>query len=104
MTEITKESFEAEVLKSEAPVLVDFFASWCGPSRMLAPAVEELAADYEGKVKVVKADVDQLPEVSLTYGVMSIPTLVLFKNGEVMGRMVGVSEYEEIAAMLDENL
>ncbi len=102
MIEITNETFDSEVLNG-GTVLVDFFATWCGPCRMLAPTVEELAADYEGRVKVVKADVDKLPEVSLRYGIMSIPTLVLFKNGEVMGKIVGVAEYEEIAAMLDEN-
>ena len=100
MTEITNENFEAEVLGAE-PTLVDFYADWCGPCRMLAPTVEELAADYEGKLKVVKANVDNLPEISLRYGIMSIPTLMVFKNGEVMGKMVGVSEYEEIAEMID---
>ncbi|MCH5188178.1 MAG: thioredoxin [Oscillospiraceae bacterium] len=100
MTEITNENFEAEVLGAE-PTLVDFYADWCGPCRMLAPTVEELASDYEGKLKVVKANVDNLPEISLRYGIMSIPTLMVFKGGEVMGKMVGVSEYEEIAEMID---
>lgn len=104
MKEITNETFEAEVLKSAEPVLVDFFATWCGPCRMLAPTVEELAADYEGRINVVKADVDKLPEISLKYGIMSIPTLVLFKDGEPAGKMVGVSEYEEIAEMIDGNI
>ncbi len=104
MKELTNETFESEVLNSALPVLVDFFATWCGPCRMLAPTVDELAADYEGKVSVVKADVDKLPEVSLRYGIMSIPTLMLFKNGETVGKIVGVAEYEEIAEMLDANI
>lgn len=104
MKELTNETFEAEVLNNASPVLVDFFATWCGPCRMLAPTVEELAADYKGRVSVVKADVDKLPEVSLRYGIMSIPTLVLFKNGEPAGKIVGVAEYEEIADMLDANI
>lgn len=103
MTEITNESFEAEVLGAE-PTLVDFYADWCGPCRMMAPTVEEIAADYEGKIKVVKANVDNLPEISLRYGIMSIPTLMFFKDGEVSGKMVGVSEYEEIAEMIDNAL
>ncbi len=101
MKELTNETFETEVIKSDIPVLVDFFATWCGPCRILAPTVEELAGDYEGKVKVVKADVDTLPEVSIKYNIMSIPTLMVFKNGEPLDKMVGVSEYEEIAEMID---
>ncbi len=101
MKELTNETFEAEVIKSDIPVLVDFFATWCGPCRILAPTVEELAADYEGRVKVVKADVDILPEISIRYNIMSIPTLMIFKNGEPLDKTVGVSEYEEIAEMLD---
>ncbi len=104
MKELTKETFEAEVLKSEKPVLVDFFATWCGPCRMIAPTVEEIAEEYGDKIKVVKADVDTMPEVSMEYGVMSIPTLIVFKNGGVAGRMVGVSDFDEIAAMVDEAL
>ena len=101
MTELTKDSFKPEVLESETPVLVDFFATWCGPCRMLAPTVDDIAADYEGKIKVVKADVDEMPEISMEYGIMSIPTLVVFKDGQVAGKMVGVSDYDEIADMVD---
>ena len=101
MTEVNKETFKTEVLESAQPVLVDFFATWCGPCRMLAPTVEDIAADYEGKIKVVKADVDEMPEISMEYGIMSIPTLVVFKDGQVAGKMVGVSDYDEIADMVD---
>ena len=104
MQELTKDSFKPEVLESESPVLVDFFATWCGPCRMLAPTVEDIAADYEGKIKVVKADVDEMPEISLEYGIMSIPTLMVFKDGQVAGKMVGVSDYDEIADMVDNAL
>ena len=102
MTEINKETFKTEVLESAQPVLVDFFATWCGPCRMLAPTVEDIAADYEGKIKVVKADIDEMPEISLEYGIMSIPTLMVFKDGQPAGKMVGVSEYDEIADMIDQ--
>ncbi|MGN1097408.1 MAG: thioredoxin [Clostridia bacterium] len=104
MTELTKDNFKDEVLNSEKPVLVDFFATWCGPCRMLAPTVEDIAADYGEKIKVVKADVDLMPEISMEYGIMSIPTLMLFKGGQAAGRMVGLSDYDEIAAMIDDNL
>ena len=104
MTELTKDLFKTEVLESELPVLVDFFATWCGPCRMLAPTVEDIASDYEGKIKVVKADVDEMPEISLEYGIMSIPTLMLFKAGQVSGKLVGVCEYDEIADMVDNAL
>src|SRR5881296_459953 len=82
-------TFETEVLKSEIPVLVDFWAAWCGPCRAIAPAVDEIALEYQGKLKVVKLDVDQYGEVSGRYNVLGIPTLLLFKGGQVVEKMVG---------------
>lgn len=85
---ITKENFEAEVLKSEKPVLVDFWASWCGPCRMLSPVVDEVAEE-QGDIKVGKVNVDEQPELARQFGVMSIPTLIVFKGGEVAKESVG---------------
>ena len=86
---VTDQTFEDEVLKSSVPVLVDFWAAWCGPCRAIAPAVDEIAAEYNGKLKVVKLDVDQYGEVSGRYNVLGIPTLLLFKGGQVVEKMVG---------------
>ena len=86
---VTDESFEQEVLKSEVPVLVDFWAAWCGPCRMVAPIVDQLATEYSGKLKVAKVDVDQNPDVSGRLGVLSIPTLMVFKGGEMVERIIG---------------
>ena len=86
---VTDQTFEAEVLKSPLPVLVDFWAAWCGPCRAIAPSVDELAAEYQGKLKVVKLDVDQYGDISGRYNVLGIPTLLLFKGGEVVEKMVG---------------
>lgn len=87
--EVTDQSFEQEVLKSEVPVIVDFGAEWCGPCKMILPIIEELAKEYEGKVKVVKIDVDENPAVSSKYGIKSLPTLLFFKNGEVKEKAIG---------------
>ncbi len=86
---VTEQSFDTEVVQSSVPVLVDFWAAWCGPCRAVAPTVEELAIEYAGKLKVVKVDVDENPDVSSRYGVQSIPTLLLFKNGDVVERLIG---------------
>ena len=100
MLEVTKENFAAEVESSETPVLLDFWASWCGPCRMLAPVVEELAGEFDGKVKFGKVNVDEQPELAIRYGVQSIPTLILFRGGEPVNASVGVVPADSIRAML----
>lgn len=86
---ITDDNFEEEVLKSDKPVLIDFWATWCGPCRMIAPIVEEMATEYEGKAKIGKLDVDANQQTSIKYGVRSIPTLLLFKGGELKETIIG---------------
>ncbi len=86
---VSTQNFEAEVVKSNLPVLVDFWASWCAPCRMIAPIVEELAKEYNGKLKVAKLDVDANREIAMSFGIMSIPTLLIFDNGRVADQLVG---------------
>ncbi len=86
---ITDDNFEEEVLKSDKPVLIDFWATWCGPCRIIAPIVEEMATEYEGKAKIGKLDVDSNQQTSIKYGVRSIPTLLLFKGGELKETIIG---------------
>ena len=95
---ITDSNFE-ELLASGKPVVVDFWATWCGPCKMLAPTVSEIADEYEGKVKVCTLDVDQAMDIAMSYGVASIPTLILFKDGEIVKKSVGVISKTEIEAM-----
>jgi thioredoxin 1 len=90
VTEFTDENFETEVLKSTVPVLVDFWAEWCMPCRMLAPTIEKLATDYAGKIKVGKLDTDANRDVSIKYGISAIPTVLLFKDGQVAQKFVGL--------------
>lgn len=102
MTEIilTKNNFEEEVMKSEIPVLIDFWASWCGPCMMLAPIVEELAQEYKGKVKVCKVNVDNEPELATQFRIMSIPTIVVMKNGKIADTSVGYVPKLQLEAMI----
>ncbi len=98
--EITKENFEEVVLKSELPVLVDFWATWCGPCKMIGPLVEELSEEMAGKVVVGKLNVDKQPELAMQYQVMSIPTLLLFKNGEIAEKRIGFMPKEKLIEMV----
>lgn len=97
---ITRENFENEVMKSNIPVLIDFWAPWCGPCRMMGPIIEQLADQYEGKAKVGKVNVDEEGELSQAFGVMSIPTIVLVKDGKVVKQVVGARPKAEMEAML----
>ena len=97
---ITRENFENEVMKSNIPVLIDFWAPWCGPCRMMGPIIEQLADEYEGKAKVGKVNVDEEGELSQAFGVMSIPTIVLVKDGKIVKQAVGARPKAEVEAML----
>ena len=98
---VTDQNFDEEVIKSSIPVMIDFFAEWCGPCKSLAPVVDELAGDYEGKVKIVKLNVDESPETAQKFGVMSIPTLVFVKDGAEVDRLTGALPKEALAEKLD---
>ena len=101
MLEITKENFEKEVLNSKTPVLIDFWAPWCMPCKIMAPAVDKLAEELKDKVKVSKANVDENPDIATDLSVMNIPTLLLFKDGREVSRMVGVNSKEAIEAKIN---
>ncbi len=96
---ITKDNFESEVKNSDLPVLVDFWATWCGPCKMIAPVIEEIAEEFAGKVKVGKVNVDEEMPLAEEFGISSVPTLMLFKNGQAVDKMVGLRSKAEIAEM-----
>lgn len=102
MADITDQTFEQEVLKSDIPVLVDFWADWCMPCRIVSPVVEELGKEYEGKAKVVKLNVDDNPDTASKYNVMSIPTLIVFKNGQPVKTVIGAQPKENIEKAIEE--
>jgi thioredoxin 1 len=102
--QVTDSTFDQEVLESEVPVLVDFWAPWCGPCRMVAPVVEEIAAQYEGKIKVVKVNTDDNPSVASKYGIRSIPTLMIFKGGQRVDMVVGAVPKTTLSNTLEKHL
>jgi len=101
LKEINQDNFEEEVLQSEIPVLIDLWAPWCGPCRALTPIVEDIAGEYEGKLKVVELNVDESPTIAVTYQVMSIPTLLIFKNGQVETQLIGLVSKDKIISKFE---
>lgn len=97
---LTKDNFDSEVINSNIPVLVDFWASWCGPCRMIAPVIERIAEKFDGRIKVGKVNVDEEPEISLEYNIASIPTVMIFKNGEEVSKSIGYSDEAEIEQLV----
>lgn len=98
--DITKETFDQEVLQATVPVLVDFWAPWCGPCRMLSPTLEELGKELEGAAKIVKVNVDEQPDLASKYGIMSIPTVIAFKDGQAVGKTIGFRPKEDFKNMI----
>ncbi|OGW97745.1 MAG: thioredoxin [Omnitrophica WOR_2 bacterium GWA2_45_18] len=101
---VTEKNFEKEVLEAELPVLVDFWAEWCGPCRMIGPIVDEISQDLTGKLKVVKVNVDEAQELAASYNIMSIPTLLLFKGGESVDQIVGAMSKDQLLERINPNL
>ena len=100
MTILTDENFESEVLKADLPVLVDFYADWCGPCQMLRPIIEELSEEFQGKAKIAKINVDEAPKTAEKYGIMSIPTVILFKEGKEVTRQMGLTTKEVLKELI----
>ena len=101
---VTDDTFEAEVINSSNPVLVDYWAEWCGPCKMIAPILEEIASEYTGKVRIAKLNIDENPQTPPKYGIRGIPTLMLFKDGNVEATKVGALSKSQLAAFLDSNI
>ena len=101
---LTKATYDGEVVRSEIPVLVDFWAPWCGPCRMVGPVISEIAEEYDGKIKVCKVNVDEEGELAAANAVVSIPTVVLIKDGKVAGKLVGARSFDDYADLIDANL
>ena len=101
---VTAANFEAEVLNSELPVLLDFWATWCGPCKMIAPYVAEIAAAYAGRIKVGKVNVDEEPQLAMQFRITAIPTLIIFKDGKIVGENVGYLSQQKLEAMVDRAL
>ena len=104
ISHVTDDSFESEVLNSDVPVLVDYWAEWCGPCKVIAPVLEEIAGEYEGKMKICKLDIDANENTPPKYGIRGIPTLMLFKNGSVEATKVGALSKSQLTAFLDSNI
>ncbi|MFA5361933.1 MAG: thioredoxin [Candidatus Omnitrophota bacterium] len=104
LVHLTDGNFKSEVLDSESPVLVDFWATWCGPCKAIAPLIEELAREYDGKIKVGKVDVDENPRTAGQYGIMSIPTLIFFKKGQISEQVVGALNKSELKKRIESHL
>jgi thioredoxin 1 len=104
ISHITDDNFEEEVLKSEQPVLVDYWAEWCGPCKMIAPLLDEIAGDYAGKLKITKLNIDENPDTPPKYGIRGIPTLMIFKNGNAEATKVGALSKSQLTAFIDQSI